>query len=81
VCVCVLAEGENSFACPFTLLPFAAQCSGRHWTKRSHCGIQMKQRGGGAVHRQDGGAGWWCWWWGTEVERVRMSGTSREGRR
>lgn len=50
VCVCVLtpqlAEGENSFACPFTLLPSAAQCSSSHWTKRPHCGIQMKERGG-----------------------------------
>ena len=61
VCACVLtpqlAEGENSFACPFTLLPFAAQCSGSHWTKRPHCGIQMKEGGGEQCIEGDEGVG------------------------
>lgn len=69
VCVCVLtpqlAEGENSFACPFTLLPSAAQCSSSHWTKRPHCGIQMKERGGEqCIERTKGlvvGYGGWVW--------------------
>lgn len=40
VCVQTPQSTENSFACPFTELPFAAQCS--CWTKRPHCEIQMK---------------------------------------
>lgn len=56
-CVCVLTAGENSFACPFTLLPFTAQCSSSHWTKRPHCGIQMKEGVEvGGTHRKDRGA-------------------------